>query len=131
MRDYLTLGPTPAEEPCAQVGTPDYMRRTRIETSAYIDQLIRRFGQPPGLSLFRVKRFPHEFGDYHEVVITYDDEVEDSVDFAFNVENNLPGEWDEQAKAVLLAQHYHLHVVQQPVPPVRRTVDQRRAITGQ
>lgn len=128
MRDFLTLGPTPAEESCAQVGTPDYVRRTRIETGAYIDQLIRQFGQPPGLNTFRVKRFPHEFGDYHEVVITYDDAVEESVAFAFEVENNLPGHWDEQAKADLQAQNYHLYLVKQPVPPARNTMDQLRAI---
>ena len=112
MRDYLTLGPTPAEEPCAQVGTAQYAEKTRSETRAYINQLHRQFGEPPGLSFFKVKRFPHEFGSYHEVVITFDDENEEALAFAYHVENNLPGKWDEQAKAELRANHYHMSVVE-------------------
>lgn len=58
MRDYQTLGPTPWNEPCAQVGAADYAEKSRLETQTYINQLLRQFGEPPGLSFFRVKRFP-------------------------------------------------------------------------
>jgi hypothetical protein len=111
MRDYLTLGPTPCDEECAQVGTADYAEKSRIESSAYIAQLRRQFGEPPGLSFFKVKRFPHEFGSYHEVVIAFDDENEEAVDFAYRVENNLPATWDETAKAGLQATNYFMSVV--------------------
>lgn len=111
MRDYLTLGPTPCEEPCAQVGTADYAEKTRIENRVYIDQLIRQFGVPPGLCFFKVKRFPHEFGSYHEVVVTFDEESEEDVAFAYGVENNLPGTWDEQAMKDLRETDYYMSVV--------------------
>lgn len=120
MRDYLTLGPTPHEEPCAQVGTPGYYERSRIETDVFIDQLIRQFGEPPGMDRFKVKRFPHEFGNYHEVVITYDDELEDSVDFAYNAENNTPGKWDDTALTELRSRGYFLTVVDRDATTERR-----------
>lgn len=111
MRDYLVLGPTPCEESCAQVGTSDYAEKSRIEIRVYIAQLLRQFGEPAGLNFFKEKRFPHEFGSYHEVVITYDDEDEASVDFAYNVENNLPAKWDEHAQLELRATNYYMSVV--------------------
>lgn len=117
MRDFLTLGPTPCEENCAQVGTADYAEKTRIETRAYIAQLLRQFGEPPGLNFFKVKCFPHEFGSYHEVVITFEDTCEDSVAFAYTVENELPGHWDEQALAELRTTDYYMSVVQRAARP--------------
>lgn len=110
MRDYLTLGPTPCEEPCAQVGTADYITKTRAEGSAYIAQLLRQFGEPPGMSFFKLKGFPHEFGTYHEVLITFDDENAEAQQFAYHVENNLPACWDEEALKELRATDYHLSV---------------------
>ena len=127
MRDYLTLGPTPAEEPCAQLGEPTYNRRTRIETTVYIRQLIRQFGDPPGLDHFKVKGFSHEFGVYHEVVITYSDDSDESIEFAFHVEANLPARWDEQALAELRELNYHLSVVKQPEAPASEHQGQMRA----
>ncbi len=29
MRDFIDIGPTPAEEPCAQLGTPGYEKKAR------------------------------------------------------------------------------------------------------
>ena len=116
MRDYQTLGPTPWNEPCAQVGAADYAEKSRLETQTYINQLLRQFGEPPGLSFFRVKRFPHEFGSYHEVVITYDDENEAAVEFAYNVENNTPERWDEQALEELRQRGYTMQVVPKDKP---------------
>jgi hypothetical protein len=45
--EQLTLGPTPREEECAQVGTDEYPVRVRREGKAYIGQLIRMFANPP------------------------------------------------------------------------------------
>lgn len=111
MRDFLTLGSTPTNEPCAQVGTDDYATKSRIESRVFIDQLLRQFGEPPGLSTFRRKSFPHDFGTYHEVVIAFDDENEEAVAFAYDVENNLPEQWDEQALKELRGTDYHMSVV--------------------
>lgn len=97
MRSYLTIGSSPAGESCAQVGSPDYNRRMRAETRAFINQLTRLFGAPPGNADFRVKSSPHDFGTYYEVVVAYDDDAPEEVKFAFHVENNTPEAWDDEA----------------------------------
>ena len=40
MRDYFSIGPTPSEEDCAQVGQPDYRRKAIAECQRFIE-LIR------------------------------------------------------------------------------------------
>lgn len=97
MRDYLTIGPTPSDEDCAQVGTEDYMERSQKETTAFIHQLLREFGEPPANARLTSKCFPHDFGAYTEVVCYYDDCDEESINYAFNIENNTPAKWDNEA----------------------------------
>lgn len=97
MREYLELGPVPCEEECAQVGTDNYHEKARKECAAYKNQLNRLF--PDGN--FTIKPFFHEFGSYFEVCIFYDDNDETSLDYAYNVESNIPSNWDEEAKKEL------------------------------
>lgn len=101
MMDYLTLGPTPAEENCAQVGQPDYDRISRIECKVYLDQLRRTFPEPAN-GYFKIKSFGHDFGTYREVCAVYDETDQESCEWAFNAENNSPAEWDDVARALLL-----------------------------
>jgi hypothetical protein len=101
--EQLTLGPTPREEECAQVGTDEYPVRVRREGKAYIGQLVRMFANPPEGAQFRLKSFPHDFGNYYEVVVSFDPAVKTAAEFARHVEGNLPSEWDEPAKAELAA----------------------------
>jgi hypothetical protein len=61
------------------------------------------FGNPPEGAQFRLKSFPHDFGSYHEVVMSFDPAVRTAAEFACRVEANLPAEWDELAKAELAA----------------------------
>lgn len=97
MREYLTLGPTPCDELCAQVGDPDYHDRATLEVRRYIDLLVKKFGDPPGGAYytFGMKSFPHDYGSYWEAVIYYDTELPETVEFAFRVENNLPATWED------------------------------------
>ena len=100
--DYLTLGPTPADESCEQAdGCRNKIRR---ENNAYKRQLERMFPIPDALQSvrFSVKSFPHDFGSYTEVVVHYDCDDETAVEFAFNVESNLPANWDAQAEVALM-----------------------------
>lgn len=97
----MTLGPTPPGEKCAQVGADDYPEKSRIETRAFLNQLIRQFGEPPPGARFTVKSFSHDFGSYREVCVAYDENSETAGDFAFNVENNLPESWDDAARKEL------------------------------
>ena len=96
--ETLELGSTPVEESCAQVGTDDYMNRARKECHAYMGQ----FPVPADVDItFGVKRFQHDFGSYLEVVVRFNTECDRSVKYAFGVENNLPGVWDNEAKQEL------------------------------
>ena len=97
MRDYLVIGSTPAEEDCAQVGSPDYKTRMIKEINAFINQLLRQFGPEPKGAEIRVKGFPHDFGTYHEVVVFFDDNNEEAVNYAYKIENEAATRWDEEA----------------------------------
>lgn len=96
-KDYITLGPVPYEEDCAQVGQANYSALSAIETRAYCQQLMRLFTVPDGVSI-RTKSFPHEFGNYHEVCVVFDDSYQHQLDFACRVEDSLPAVWDQQAR---------------------------------
>ena len=95
MRDYISLGSSPIEETCVQIGEPDYTRRSIQECNRFKDQLEKEFGTPPEKAYLSVKAFPHDFGTYHEVVCYYDDSDEESVQYCYNVEMNLPLDWKE------------------------------------
>ena len=101
MKDHLTLGPTPCGEDCAQVGSDNYFERAKFECVVYREQLIRKFGNPPADARFIVKGFPHDFGTYYEVCILFNDDNQAEVDFAYNVESNLPENWDDAAKLLI------------------------------
>jgi hypothetical protein len=108
MRDYLDLSPTPVEEPCAMVEpTGDYMPRMKAECRAFVHQLERTFPQAieAGCS-FRIKSNTHEFGQYLEVQVRFDDDDEHQTHWAFMIEADLPEQWDDEARAELAAADY-------------------------
>lgn len=89
MRDYLNIGPGPADEPCAQVGSEQYSIIARHECRAYRDALIAHYGPPPGDIVLSVKAFPHDFGTYHEVVAYYDVDDNEQVQYVLRIEEGL------------------------------------------
>ena len=101
MKDSLSLAPTPVGEDCAQLGSADYFERARKECRAFVNQLVREFGEPPMGTRFKIARNPHDFGTYLEVEIEYDPDREDSAEYAYRVEAELPEFWDEEAKLEL------------------------------
>jgi hypothetical protein len=46
---------------------------------------------------FRVKSFDHDLGPYREVVIYFETTNPKSIDFAYNVDENLPATWEQTA----------------------------------
>jgi len=101
--EELSLGPTPSAEECSQVGAKnyDYIKLNKIEVKTYIEQLERMFSNIPDGAFFKVQRNIHEFGTYYEAAIKYEDDNEAAVEYAFNVENNTPENWDEIARKSL------------------------------
>jgi hypothetical protein len=102
MKDYLYLGPVPCDEDCAQVGDPDYRKNAIREMKAYINQLEREFPdwERDGVE-FRIVWQNHDFGAYGEVVVDYNDADDASTSYAFEIESNLPYNWDEEARKEL------------------------------
>ena len=90
MKDYLCLGPVPAEEDCQQVGMDSYdYQKDTANLWRYRDMLRERWPE----AHFAIKSFPHDFGTYREVVVYYDTEDNDPI--VYEVEANLPKTWDE------------------------------------
>ena len=95
MRDYLSLGTTPWEEDCAQVGEENYIEKARKECARFIEGLEHYFGGPPYGVTFKATANPHDFGTYYDVVVWYDINDEEAVKYAFDVEGNIPRTWEE------------------------------------
>ena len=95
MGDYLNLGPTPADEPCAQVGEEGYELKARAECQRYIELLRRKFGPEPPGSKLKIRGFQHDFGRYFECIVTYRDGDQEAFDYALKLEEEAPTRWEE------------------------------------
>lgn len=94
MRNFFTLGPTPTDEDCAQVGTPNYQTRALKECRRFIALLRRVFGSEPEGAELRVSGFDHDFGRYYEVVCWFDTEMPASVAYASRCDDETPATWE-------------------------------------
>jgi hypothetical protein len=95
MSDYLALGPTPADEPCAQVGEELYEKKARAECRRYIKVLRETFGPEPSGAYLMMKAFPHDFGTYYEVVCYFNSDVPESITYAMRCEDEAPTTWPD------------------------------------
>ena len=96
MRDYLTLGPVPHDEPCAQLGSEGYAHQARLECGRFAEQIRRHYPEPDN-GYLAVKSFAHDFGSYFEVVAVFDDTDQESTEWAYRVESDplhVLAEWD-------------------------------------
>jgi len=99
--DWISVGPAPADEPCAQVGEDGYLQRAREECHRFIGLLRRKLGkEPPGARLL-VKSFPHDFGEYLEVVCCHDGS-EAALGYALKCEGEAPARWVDHVVTVEL-----------------------------
>ena len=100
MRDYLTLGPVPADEPCAQVGEENYASLARAECRRFIALLRHTFGPEPSGAWLSMKAFDHDFGTYYEVVCYFNNDVQKSIDYALRCEREAPTTWGREGDAL-------------------------------
>jgi len=99
MKEFLTLGSVPYEEDCVQVNPDeDYLPAMYEEVRRYVNFLNERFLNIPENAHFRIKREYHDFGQYMEAAIYWDDEDEEATQFALFVETRLPATWDDNSK---------------------------------
>ncbi len=93
MRNFFTLGPTPSDENCAYVGEPDYRKRALQECRRFVQVLRDTFGPEPAGARLSTTWFPHDFGEYVEVVCSFDTDLPESVDYAQRCESTAPTTW--------------------------------------
>jgi hypothetical protein len=96
-RDYVTLGPAPADEACAQVGDDFYAEKARAECRRFITLLRETFGPEPSGAYLTTKGFPHDYGTYYGVVCYFNERAPQSVDYAFRCEREAPTTWRREA----------------------------------
>jgi hypothetical protein len=95
MQDFMTLGTAPVDEPCAQVGQPDYYDKVKGECRRFITLLRQTFGDEPPGARFAITSFNHDFGLYYEVVCLFDTDDEEAAHDAFRCEDELPATWED------------------------------------
>ena len=104
MKNYLTLGSTPCDENCAQVGSDNYYDQSQIELhiyGKYIHRLFPEILKSKTLSL-KIKSFPHDFGTYRELVLYYDYSNEEELSLAYSIDEFIPHTWDSEALEELM-----------------------------
>jgi len=98
--DYISIGSSPCDEKCAQVGESNYSTKGRAECRAYANQLRRTYGEEPAGAVISTKGFPHDFGTYYEVVCYFEEGNEKAQEYAFKLEEGASC-WDAAAHAEL------------------------------
>jgi hypothetical protein len=93
MPEFFSLGPVPSDEPCAQVGEPDYEARAAGECRRYIELLRAAFGPEPEGARLAVRWSLHDFGRYAEVVCEFDPDVFEAVRYAHQCDAEAPKTW--------------------------------------
>src|SRR5436190_24087056 len=93
MRHYFAIGPSPHEEECAMVGEPGYRQKAIEECTRFIRLLREMFGPEPEGAWLRVQWSPHDFGDYCEVVCSFDTDFSDAVAYAHRCDDEAPATW--------------------------------------
>jgi hypothetical protein len=93
-QDFLSLGPTPYAEACAQVGTTDYQAQALHECRRFIALLRHIFGNEPEGARLVVKGFAHDYGTYYEVICRFDPNDQAAVNYAFRCDHATPATWD-------------------------------------
>ncbi len=100
--EYIELGPVPAGEPCAQVGTDNYLARSMRECEVFRRMLERVFPIPEGLPVkYVIRSHSHDFGTYREVSVRYTGGDPAACNFAFQIESSVPDGWDRVAEQEL------------------------------
>ena len=94
MKNSVSIGPTPAEEDCEQLGIGYDPVFAKHQVRVFIRQLRREFGDEPEGARLKVSSESHDFGIYYEAACQFNPEIEESIDYAFNCEN-CSSHWDE------------------------------------
>jgi len=87
VKDFIFLGPVPANENCAQLGTENYKQIAKFECELFKSQLEEHYKNDLSSDLrFKILPQDHDFGTYYEVVLEYYANFEDK---AFQLESEI------------------------------------------
>jgi len=107
MKDQFELATTvPHDEPCVQLGELEYEKLGRLEAKAFVNQLTRMFGPIPIGCGLKIISCSHDFGNYYDVALVYDDESDEAQEWMLKVEGGIPSNWDDEAKKELIDNGY-------------------------
>lgn len=106
MRDYMSIGSAPCDEPCVQV-TPrgDYHDAMKAECRRFLDLIRKKLGEEPPGARLAVKGNPYDFGTYYEVGCHFDDGDEEAYDYALACESSAPQTWSDDHLSSAEAAH--------------------------
>jgi hypothetical protein len=93
--DIIWLGPSPANEDCAQVGDPNYAARARDECRAYVRAIRSVCGPEPEGARLVIRPLPHDYGSYFEVAVVFDPDNQQAARYAALVDDTAPRTWEE------------------------------------
>ena len=86
--DYIDLGSNPTNEDCYQVGKHSY-DLMRKEAAAYREGLRKKYGNEPNGVIIKIKCNSHDFGPYSSVVVYFNPNIKEHVDYAYSLENGF------------------------------------------
>jgi hypothetical protein len=99
MKQIISLGSAPPEETPAQTCSSTYQDDSAVERQVYKRMLMRLCPIPDGVPVSLViKAADHDFGAYREVCVQYEDDNEQAVNFAYELEAKGPARWDPIAQ---------------------------------
>jgi hypothetical protein len=98
--DYVDLGPVPAMETASDA--PKQPELNRAECRIYKAMLERLHPVPEGVDAYYcIQSNPHDFGSYREVGIKYNENDRAAGNWAWDMQDNSPSNWDDQARKEL------------------------------
>lgn len=108
MQDYFPVGPVPTEERALLVNMDEYWEYIQRESAVYIRQLERHFADRPRGIEFTRRIFTDYLGSRYEVIMLFDRNLEEHVDFMYFAGENKPLTWDEQAGEELGGEYFEV-----------------------
>ena len=100
-RDFHIIDTVPSDEKCIPAGE-DYEREQQ-EARTFIDQLKREFPNTEKYDIeLEAVSCPHDFGNYMQILVSYNTDNQKSVNYALKIVDHLPLQWDDKSQAALL-----------------------------
>jgi hypothetical protein len=122
--ESLNVGPAPAEETPAQVGTSHYHQLAKLELTLFKQQLLEeillKWPEEGCLVRFKITTNHHDFGTYHDLDVVYDYSTNPiSRDQAFYCEGQASTVWTPERRQTINTLRQDLGL--KPLPPQEPT----------